>query len=677
MASASRSPVAAIVASILCAAHAAGAAEDGAARPSSYPAAYFASMQPYSAFDMVAATPGFALTESDPDVRGLAGAVGNVLIDGVRPATKQESLEAALRRIPASAVDRIELIRAGAPGVDMQGHSLLANVVRARRARTAGALEAASTFYDGFTAPRTAGEWTRETQAQRLEVSAAVYRQVGDEHGAGQQPRKTRAGALVEDSRYAQDERERLLELAGALEQRLPGGMLRANGSFARERSRAAALEAQVFPTNELESDLELERQRETELGVQYEHTSPNGLQLEWLGLYRRKREVEREDSVERADRSSFEQHNDASEAIVRGRVHGSVGRATIEAGVEAARNVLDGRSALDENGVAIALPAAEVRIEERRAEAFALASFQPAVHWTLEGGARFEYSVLEQSGDSSVRKAFFFPKPRMLLIYAPADSSQWRMLIERRVGQLDFEDFVSSTSLSVDTVSAGNPDLEPDRSWTAELAWERQWRPDVSLVLAVRREWISDLVDRRPIVAREELLDGVGNIGDGLRDELELSVSAPLAALGLGAARVKATGLWRSGEARDPTTGRRRAISDDLPFEGAVRVTHDLPALKIHWGVDAEFGREARQFMLDEVRVERLGTQLEVFAEYTPTPVWNVRVAASNLTDREFERERWIYDGPRGAAPLSYIETRTLRMGPYYTLSVRRSFGR
>ena len=677
MASAYRIPLAPIVASILCAAHAAGAAEDDAVRPSSYPAAYFASIQPYSAFDMVAATPGFALAESDPDVRGLAGAVGNVLIDGVRPATKQESLEATLRRIPASAVDRIELIRAGAPAVDMQGHSLLANVVRARKARTAGALEAASTFYDGFTAPRTAGEWTRETQAQRVEISATAYRQVGDEHGAGPQPRRTPRGALLEDSRYTQEERERILEATAALEQRLPNGVLRANGSFARERSQAAALEAQVLPESELQSDFEVERQREAELGVQYDRTSPSGLQLEWLGLYRRKREVEREDSVEGADRSFFTQHSDASEAIVRGRVHGSVGRAAIEAGVEGARNVLDGRSALQENGAAIALPAAEVRIQERRAEAFALASFQPAAHWTLEGGARFEYSVLEQSGDSSVRKSFFFPKPRVLLSYAPADSSRWRILVERRVGQLDFEDFVTSTSLSVDTVNAGNPDLEPDRSWTAELAWERQWRPDASLVLAVRREWISELVDRRPILTGGELLDGVGNIGDGRRDELEVSVSLPLTAFDLEAVRVKATGLWRSGEARDPTTGKRRPISEDLPFEGALRVTHDLPALKVHWGVDVEFGGEARQFMLDEVRVERLGTHLEIFAEYTPNPLWRVRVAASNLTDRKFERERWIYDGARGAAPLSYIETRTLRMGPYYALSVRRSFGR
>jgi hypothetical protein len=48
-----------------------------------------------------------------------------------------------------------------------------------------------------------------------------------------------------------------------------------------------------------------------------------------------------------------------------------------VELGGEAALNVLDSRSALEENGVAIALPAANVRVEERRAEGFATATWR------------------------------------------------------------------------------------------------------------------------------------------------------------------------------------------------------------------------------------------------------------------------------------------------------------
>ena len=73
-------------------------AQEGAASPvTAYPASFFVSTQPSSAFDMLAVLPGYEFSESDTEVRGFAGAVGNVLIDGSRPAGKQESLEAILR----------------------------------------------------------------------------------------------------------------------------------------------------------------------------------------------------------------------------------------------------------------------------------------------------------------------------------------------------------------------------------------------------------------------------------------------------------------------------------------------------------------------------------------------------------------------------------------------------
>ena len=72
-------------------------AESGTAGAvTAYPASFFAAAQPYSAFDMLVFLPGYSFVEADPDVRGFAGAAGNVLIDGARPASKHESLETIL-----------------------------------------------------------------------------------------------------------------------------------------------------------------------------------------------------------------------------------------------------------------------------------------------------------------------------------------------------------------------------------------------------------------------------------------------------------------------------------------------------------------------------------------------------------------------------------------------------
>src|SRR3546814_9939515 len=104
---------------------------------------------------MVLRVPGFTIVESDADVRGYAGATGNVLFDGARPTSKRADTSALLKRIPAHAVERIELIHAGAPGIDMGGYAVLANVVRRSEASTAWAAEAGlSASTDGVIEPR-------------------------------------------------------------------------------------------------------------------------------------------------------------------------------------------------------------------------------------------------------------------------------------------------------------------------------------------------------------------------------------------------------------------------------------------------------------------------------------------------------------------------------------------
>ncbi len=62
---------------------------------------------------MIVRLPGFRLDGGD-SARGFAGTAGNVLINGERPTTKSENLEGILKRISATAVERVELIRGGA-----------------------------------------------------------------------------------------------------------------------------------------------------------------------------------------------------------------------------------------------------------------------------------------------------------------------------------------------------------------------------------------------------------------------------------------------------------------------------------------------------------------------------------------------------------------------------------
>ena len=160
-----------------------------------YDPSFFAAFNPNTAGDMVLRLPGFAL-DTGAEVRGFAGAAGNVLIDGSRPTSKQDNLEGMLRRIPASQVDHIDLIRGGAPGIDMQGQTVIANVVLKKGAGATGLLAASDQFvYDGRNLPAVRAELRKKWDNGRaIELAAVVGKFQDDGAGDGFRIRTDAAG---------------------------------------------------------------------------------------------------------------------------------------------------------------------------------------------------------------------------------------------------------------------------------------------------------------------------------------------------------------------------------------------------------------------------------------------------------------------------------------------------
>lgn len=640
-----------------------------------YPAAYFADAQPYSAFDMLGRLPGFAFDGGDSDVRGFSGATGNVLIDGRRPTGKSESLETILRRIPARSVVRIELIRAGAPGVDMQGRTLIANVVRVRETTTRGRLEASSAFHERVAAPRLAGELTRRRGDRLLELSASAGRTVDDEKGEGPRLWTGPDGSLQRDASYREDKGARTAEAAVGHERALLGGKLRLDATARDEKTRADIRETERQPDPSVETVVEREHVTQAELGGRFERALASRWALETQGLHHATRTQAGDTSVEGADITTSRLSSEAAETIVRALLRRYGGSVAIEFGGEAALNTLDSRSALEENGQTIVLPAANVRVEERRAEGFVTATWRARPTLTVEAGTRVETSRLSQTGDSQLEKRFLYPKPRLLVTWARDDHHQLRLELERRVGQLDFEDFVSSTSLTSNTVTAGNPDLEPDKTWRLTGSWERRFGKAGAIVLTARHDEISDAVDRVPIVGPGYAFDAPGNIGHATRDEIALNASLPLDVL-ISGGLLKAEVTARRSRVIDPATGARRGLSDEPSLEGALRFTQDLPVRRLRWGVNAVLAEEKREYRFDEVRTDRVAARWSAFVEARPAPAWNLRVEIDNLTDGKVDRRREQYAGLRDAAPLKRVETRSMAHGAFAGVTLQRSFG-
>ena len=108
-------------------------------------------------------------------------------------------------------------------------------------------------------------------------------------------------------------------------------------------------------------------------------------------------------------------------------------------------------------------LPAANVHVTEQRGEAFGTAIWTASPKLTLEAGLKVEASRIGSSGDVVSSQTFVYPKPRAALTWSPDAAEQFRLRVEREVGQLNFDDFVANSgNLSTGDVHAGNPQLNP-----------------------------------------------------------------------------------------------------------------------------------------------------------------------------------------------------------------------
>src|SRR5690606_27619495 len=140
-------------------------------------------------------------------------------------------------------------------------------------------------------------------------------------------------------------------------------------------------------------------------------------------------------------------------------------------------------------------------------------AVWRPHADWSIEGGMRVETSALRQSGDTPMERDFVYLKPRLAAYWERDDRDSFHLGLSREVGQLDFEDFVASAALDTGAVSAGNAELEPDKTWRLVAGWERRFRDDGALGMTWTHERIADVVDRVLVASGDDVFDAPGNI--------------------------------------------------------------------------------------------------------------------------------------------------------------------
>jgi hypothetical protein len=637
--------------------------------------AFFADSRPDTALDLIARLPGFAFESGDSGTRGLAGTAGNVLIDGRRPSTKSDSLDQILRRISAAGVARVELIRGGAPGIDMQGRSVVANVVLVRTVTTERVFEANSYVYpDGHLGPVLAARWSRREGDDQIEGSISGFSDRTDGTGDGFRRRYDPAGNLIQDADLVLWDRIRNLRATGAVQRRVGGGLLRVNGLlgwFGNENAQDLLIRSgggfDSFNDEEA-NDIN------SELGVSWARDLNPRLDLELTGLQRYATEDYTGVSESRGDSSTFTADATSGESIGRAILRFRPGsRWSFETGGEVAYNFLDSATTYAENGVPVPLPSSSVKVEELRGEVFGQATWRPDPTLTLEGGLRVEVSEISQSGDSDLTKSFVYPKPRIQATWTPRTGHQFRFRAEREVGQLDFGDFIASADIDIGQVEGGNPDLEPEKSTVIEAIYEHRFDGEGVIEVTVSHADIEDVVDVIPLTGG---FDGVGNIGDGTADFFQLRLTLPTDRLGIPNGRFQTRGSWSSTSVLDPVTGEARRFQGNQAFGCGVSFNQDLMGGRWSWGFEHGCNIDkGRAFRVREVRAFHEEPDVEAFVQWKPERDLTVRVDLGNATDRAQGNDREIYAGPRDTAPLAFREVRRTRMSPWLFVQVRKTF--
>ncbi|WP_425994450.1 TonB-dependent receptor plug domain-containing protein [Caulobacter sp. DWR1-3-2b1] len=640
-----------------------------------YERAFFDAYQPNSAFDLIARVPGFSF-DGGADVRGLDGAAGNVLIDGQRPSSKSDRLQDVLGRLPASQVARVELIRGGAPGIDMQGKTVVANVVLKTGTSMKGlAAVSNKAVYDGRNLPGARLEGSARFDGKTLEGTLVYGGFVDDGAGDGTRVRRDASGVPVRVGEVDADGDGVQNLASGSYETPLYGGKLRINGRYNSERFSFKQVDKSAAGTD-IEKNFNDEYERE--IGLRYTRDLGPRNSLEAVFLHQEEDEQFDADFRSGGFVAEFGQHSLTKEDIVRG-VWKFRPTATLsfEGGAETAINTLEGKTAYAENGLAVALPSANVDVEEKRAQAFVTGTWRATPKLTAEAGLRLEKSTISSTGDVALEKDLKFLKPRLSISWAPIAQTQIRASIERKVSQLDFGDFVADSALTTGQVRAGNPDLDPEQSWNGELTLERRFWKDGVATLTLRHAELTDVIDRAPIfTASGDVYDSPANIGDGTDDSVSVTLNLPLEKFGVKGGLLKGEGTWTRSEVTDPTTGKARRKSGQHPIDWELAFSQDLPAKGVKWGLEAYGAWRETYYRFSEVETYKLRTFVITYVEYKPRPDITLRAEIDNLTARNFVRINQGYSGPRTTAPLAYTDTQNLEFGRIFFLRVRKTFG-
>lgn len=326
-------------------------------------------------------------------------------------------------------------------------------------------------------------------------------------------------------------------------------------------------------------------------------------------------------------------------------------------------------------------------KIEETRIDPYVMFSGgEGVVKW--EAGLRYETTdteITDQTAPAAFRKVetdYGILLPSAHLRWSVSENDRLSLSVARTLRRPNFNQLSPALLLAElgDNDFVGNPNLDPETAWGADLGFERRLgaRGVAGVNLFYRK--VSDLVE----VANTGTVgsEGAGtfvltprNGGDGSVWGIEFDLSTPLTFMGMENTGVFLNYSWLDSDIDDDFGARR--FNDQSKYVFNAGFIHDIPTWGAAFGATYRKQGDAYGRIIGEEVTTSYGADLEVFVEKRFGERVVVRLTGSNLLDatkdETFNKFTTLAD--QQSRDFDEYEVETEKAGPVFQLVTRLTF--
>jgi hypothetical protein len=645
-----------------------------------YTPADFVRFAPKTAYDMLVQVPGFSIRSADTE-RGLGQASENVLINGQRITDKSGGAVDQLKRTSVSAVDRIEIVDAAGLGIaGLSGQ--VANVILKAQSKGSGQFSWNPGFRSHFTKPQYDNltvSYSNKAGPVDYTVSAAALSGRG---GLGGPVIISDANHNVIETRdevFHSEYHEFVLKTKLGIDG--PGSSLgNLTLNYNPYWSPQFLGDTRVLASGELRSRTNRQTRPGYNIDVNGDYDFALGLgRLKAIGLFHHEHAPNTVTQIFHYDSTGasptgtrFARDARYNEAIARGEYRWKTGKNDWQVSLERAYNSLDQRGSLydlDPDGEFQPVP--EVRYE-------AVASFSRPLtsNLDLQIAAGAETSALDRVDDDESARKFFRPKGSVTLGWRPSQGWDVSLKLRRRVGQIDFLDFLAQPHLDEDRQDAGNPELVPPQSWEAETEISRDLGRWGKTNLKLHYYRVEDIIDVIPIGIDQQ---GIGNLPRAVKYGAESTSTFLFDPLGWKGAKLDISGGFEMSSVEDPLTHVKRPISGNYDRWANAELRQDIPGSDFAYGLTFQHNHYAKNYYLTEIyRSLDIPTAFGAYVEDKDIMGLTVKAGVFNIFSNKGSRhtlDRVVYTGFRDRSPVAFYEFHDDLVGPIFYFDVKGTF--